>query len=118
MKTRKELKEEYRQKKFRMGVFKIVNSTNGKIFLGSSTDLDTAWNSHRFRLKAGLHENYELQKDWIQFGEQAFDYLVVEELKIKEGDDPGKELKAFEKLLIEELQPFGEKGYHFQRISR
>lgn len=112
MKTRKELKEEYRQKKFRMGVFKIVNVANGKIFLGSSTDLDTAWNSHHFRLKAGMHENNELQKDWLQFGEQTFNYLVVEELKIKEGADPGKELKALEKLLMEELQPFGENGYN------
>ncbi len=112
MKTRKELKEEYRQKKFRMGVFKIVNRLNGKIFLGSSTDLDSAWNSHRFRLEAGMHENTSLQNDWKQSGSGSFTYQIVEVLELKEGDDATKELKVLEELIMEELQPYGERGYN------
>jgi hypothetical protein len=117
MKTYKELKEEYRRKKFRMGVFKIVNKTNGKIFLVSSTDLHAAWNSHRFRLEAGIHENSDLQNDWKQSGAENFVYEIVEELNLKEGSDadPGKEIKALEELLTEELQPFGERGYNRKR---
>lgn len=116
--TRKELREKYRQKKFRMGVFKIVNRSNGKIFLGSSPDPDTAWNSHRFRLKAGMHENSELQKDWLQFGEETFDYEIVEVLEHEEHADPGKELKALQELMMEALQPFGDRGYNLKSINR
>ena len=120
MKTRKELKEEYRQKIFRMGVFKIVNNTNGKIFLGSTTDLDAAWNSHRFRLKAGLHENTALQNDWNQSGAENFAYEIVEELVPKDGadNDPVRELKALEELLMDELKPFGENGYNRKKSSK
>lgn len=114
MKTRKELKEEYKQLKFRMGVFKIVNNTNGKIFIGSSPDLVAAWNSQRFQLNAGLHESEELQKDWKNFGPENFSYEIIEE--IKQNDDAEtdyrKEIKALEELLIEELQPNGERGYN------
>jgi len=117
VKSHKELKEEYRRKKFRMGVFKIVNNTNGKIFVGSTTDLDAAWNSHRFRLKAGLHGNTALQNDWNQSGVENFAYEIVEvlELKNEAETDPGSELKALEELLMDELQPFGERGYNKQK---
>jgi len=115
MKTRKELKEEYRQKKFRMGVFKVENRLNGKIFLGSSTDLDSAWNSHRFRLEAGMHENTSLQNDWKQLGAEHFAYEIVEELNLKEGDDDAKELNVLEELMKEEMQPYGERGYNYPK---
>jgi hypothetical protein len=117
MKTRKELKEEYKQMKFKMGVFQIRNTLNTKIFIGSSLDLDAAWNSQNFQLKAGLHQNNELQKEWLQFGAENFSYEILEIFKPKD-DLPtnySKDLKTLESLFIEELQPFENKGYHTRK---
>ena len=63
MKTRKELREEYNQMKFRMGVFQIRNKINGKVFIGSSTDLKAIWYAEKLQLDIGLHSNSELQKE-------------------------------------------------------
>lgn len=114
MKTKKELKEEYKQMKFTMGVFRITNKANGKIFIGSSPDLTAIWYAQKLQLGMGIHQNKELQKDWNHFGSESFTYEILEELKHSDDTkaDFNKELKALEELLIEELQPFGEKGYN------
>ena len=70
MKTRKELKEAYKQRKSKMGVFQIKNNTNGKIFIGSSIDLDAMWNRQKMQLQFGNHPNKALQKEWKEFGEE------------------------------------------------
>jgi len=114
MKTARELKDEYKKMKFRIGVFRIRNIKNDKCFIGSSQDLDAAWNSQRFQLEAGLHSNEELQNDWAILGAENFVYEVLDELQADDdlSTDYTKELKALEELVIEELQPFGEKGYN------
>ena len=114
MKTRKELKMEYKNMKFRMGIFRIINISNGKILIGSSSDLMSAWNSHRFQLEAGLHSSTGLQADWKKFGPENFRYEIVEEIKQSEDNlqDYASDIKILEEMLMEELQPFGEKGYN------
>ncbi|MDX9791227.1 MAG: GIY-YIG nuclease family protein, partial [Candidatus Kapabacteria bacterium] len=64
MKTRKELKEQYKQMKYKIGVFCIKNKLNGKVFLGSSTDLVAIWHSTKLQLELNSFPNSELQKDW------------------------------------------------------
>lgn len=114
MKTRKELKEEYKQKKFQMGVFQIRNKSNGKVFIGSSLDLMAKWNSQKFQLNAGMHPNIELQKDWDDYGEDNFEYEIIEELKQEEGKvrDYRREIKTLETTILEEHQPYEDKGYN------
>ena len=77
MKTTKELKDEYKQMKFKMGVFQIRNTVNDKIFVGSSTDLDAIWNRHRVQLNFGNHQNAELQNDWKELGPERFVYEIL-----------------------------------------
>lgn len=114
MKTRKEMKEEYRQRKYRMGVFRITNLANGKIFIGSSIDLIAIWHAQKLQLNAGIHPNEQLQSDWKQFGPENFKYDILEE--ITQEDEPAggfeREIKAMEDLVNEELQPYNEKGYN------
>ena len=114
MKTRKELTEEYKQTKFRMGVFQIRNMVNGKIFMESSINLDAIWNRHRLELDFGGHRNKSLQKDWKEFGEYNFKFEILSEIEHREGVavDYKKELILLEKMYLEELQPFEEKGYN------
>lgn len=114
MKTPKELKEEYKQMKFKMGVFQIKNTVNGKIFIGSSLDLKAIWHAQRLQLETGTHQNSDLQEDWKEYGQENFNYEILEE--IHETDekplDYKKEIKALEEMIIEDLQPFENKGYN------
>lgn len=114
MKTRKELKEEYKQMKYKMGVFQIKNNINGKIFIGSSLDLKAIWHAQKLQLDMGMHPNSDLQKEWKEFGAENFCYEILEEINQTEDKpvDYKKEIKALEYLIIEELQPFVDKGYN------
>ncbi|MDD4489658.1 MAG: GIY-YIG nuclease family protein [Paludibacter sp.] len=114
MKTRKELKEEYKQMKFKMGVFQIKNNINGKIFIGSSLDLKAIWFAQKLQLDMGMHQNSELQKDWNEFGSENFSYEILDEIKKSEDKpiDYKKEIKTLEDMIINDLQPFEEKGYN------
>lgn len=114
MKSKKELKEEYQQMKFRMGVFQIRNLVSGKIFIGSSTNLDAIWNRHRFQLNYGNHPNPPLQNDWKELGEENFRFEILSEIEPKEGEqvDYQREVKLLEELYLDELTPFDERGYH------
>jgi len=119
MKTKKELKEEYKQMKFKMGVFQIKNNINGKVFIGSSLDLMAIWNAQRFQLDIGMHRNGELQKDWKEYGSENFSYEIIEEINPIDDKptDYKKEIKTLEDMVIEQIQPFENKGYNQKTIS-
>jgi hypothetical protein len=114
MKTRKELKDEYKQAIPRMGIFAIRNITNGKRYIARATNLDLIWKGEQFKLNAKGHPNRALQQDWNDSGAANFTFEILHELK--PSDDPAtdtrSELLALEQLAIEDLQPFGEKGYN------
>lgn len=118
MKTKKELKNLYKEKKFRMGVFQLRNTSNQKIFIGSSTDLDAIWNRLQTELKFGSYPNRELQNDWTALGADHFEFEILSEVKPdEENKDTNyrKEVRQLEEMFIEELQPFGEKGYNREK---
>lgn len=114
MRSRQDKIREYKERKLTAGVFQIKNTVNGKVFLGSSLNIDGPLNSHKFMLSARSHRNKLLQKEWNEFGQDKFVFEVLE--TVKESDDPhfdvSDELKLLEEIWIEQLQPFGEKGYN------
>lgn len=113
--TKKELKNQYKETKFPMGVFQIKNQVNGKILIDSGLNMPAKWKRHLTELKFGSHRNKGLQEEWNQFGETAFVYEVVAELAYKSAtEDYGKEVAVLAELYLEELMPFGEKGYNKQ----
>lgn len=105
MKTKKELKEEYKQMKIPMGVFQIKNIKNNKVLIDHSIDMESKWNRHKMELKFGNHRNRSLQKEWNEYGEENFVFEVLSELKSKEEENMNynKELKTLQNLVIEEL---------------
>ena len=113
MKSNKELKEAYKLAKLKIGVFQIRNTINGKIFVDSSPNLDAIWNRHRSELNFGGHRNVQLQQEWKEFGEDNFRFEILSEIDQKDGDvDYAKEAKQLAEMFIDELKPFGEKGYN------
>jgi hypothetical protein len=114
LKTRKDLKEEYKNLKFDMGVFQIRNMANGKIFIGSSLDLKAFWNAQKWQLDFGMHRNAALQADWKELGADQFSYEILG--LVEHSDDAAvdykKEIKILEEMFVDELQPFENKGYN------
>lgn len=114
MSKNKALKEAYKLKKFKMGVFQIRNTLNNKIYIDSSVNLESIWNRHRTQLKFNNHHNPALQFDWNTYGESCFVFEIISELKDTESKEINyqREVKTLENLFMEELQPYGDKGYH------
>lgn len=114
MKSRKELIREYKERQKPTGVFQVKNIQNGKVLLGSSLNLEGALNKHQFMLTAGGHLNKALQRDWNEYGSDQFVFEILEVVEVK--DDPnfnlGDELTLLEQIWLEQLQPFGERGYN------
>lgn len=100
MKTKKELKNEFKSIKYKYGVFQIINKIDNRVYLQSSSDLDRAFNSDVFQLNAGLHSNPKLQKDWKNLGSDHFDFIILDELKYV-NTSTLDELKSDLKILLD-----------------
>lgn len=109
---RKELQDQYKQLKTYMGIIQIKNNVNGKIFIDSSRNLKNQWLTIKWQLEVGKYANSLLQKDWKEFGEEAFIYEVLEEKESDKIADIRWELKQMEKQWLEKLQPYGDRGYN------
>ena len=113
-KTKREINREYKDRQKPAGVFQIKNIQNGKIFLGSSLNLEGPLNGHKFMLTINSHRNERMQKEWNEYGANAFVFEILEQVKVK--DDPNfnidDELTLLEQIWVEKLQPFGERGYN------
>jgi group I intron endonuclease len=121
MDRRKELRREYEEIKKPIGVFKIVNKVNGKIFVGTGINLDAVFNSYKFQMTYGvLLQNRELSEDWKKYGEENFSFEILD--LVKQNDDPEynykHDLKILEELWLDELQPYGEKGYNRKPVKK
>jgi len=71
-----------------MGIFRITNLVNGKIFVGSSKNLTGTFNSIRFQLELGSYRNKELQADFTNSGKDKFSFDVVDNLEPKYNSRP------------------------------
>ncbi|WP_397536470.1 GIY-YIG nuclease family protein [Rummeliibacillus pycnus] len=113
MDQKKELKEQYKEIPIQSGVFKITNNENGKVYIGSFNNLKRL-NGLKFMLMTNTCLNPLLQNEWNEFGSDAFTIETVEMLKKPEEGyfDEKRELEKLEQKWIEQLQPFGDKGYN------
>ena len=114
MKTKKENKEEYKLKKFRVGIFQIKNIETNRVFLKTTLNLDNAFNSDLFQLKSGLHANHQLQDDWKNLGAEKIEFQIFDELKMNDTDTTiniRKELNEFLKMHLNELKANGQLLY-------
>ena len=119
-KTRAELRRSYKEAPRQAGIFQVKNNKTGKILLGSSTNLHGPLNKHRFMLSLGKHDNADLQRDWKQYGADAFTFEILE--VVKPSQDPlfnlDDELTLLEQIWLEKLQPLGARGYNHGPIRR
>lgn len=60
------------------GIYKIVNTVNGNLYIGSSIDIPNRQKQHRYHLRNNSHRNPHLQHAWSLYGEEAFAFETVE----------------------------------------
>lgn len=70
-----------------IGIYKIKNKVNGKIYIGQSIDIVTRWHNHRNELNGNRHHNEHLQHAWNKYKEDNFEFIVIEECTIKNIDE-------------------------------
>ena len=61
------------------GVYCIKNKVSGKVYVGESIDIRRRWDSHRADLEKGDHYNEILRSAWLKYGQDAFEWLIIEE---------------------------------------
>ena len=60
------------------GIYKIVNKTNGKYYVGSSSNFSRRWDDHKYKLRRNKHHSPHLQHAWNKHGEDNFEFVIVD----------------------------------------
>lgn len=62
------------------GIYIILNSVNGKCYVGQAVDIKRRWRGHLCDLKKGKHHCKHLQFAWNKYGAASFEWLVLDEV--------------------------------------
>jgi group I intron endonuclease len=62
-------------------IYQIRNIINNKIYIGSTNNVRKRWNNHRSKLNNNIHENQYLQQAWSKYGENNFQFSIIEEVQ-------------------------------------
>lgn len=66
------------------GIYKIINTMNGKVYIGSTTDFRQRINAHIRDLETNAHGNKELQKEFNIYESKNFKYELLNEIEEKD----------------------------------
>lgn len=62
-----------------IGVYKIINTVNNKIYIGSTTvSFKERYRQHLYHLKKNTHKNTHLQHAFNKYGESKFEFCIIE----------------------------------------
>lgn len=85
------------------GIYYIKNTRTKKYYIGCSVDIYRRWRGHLCELRNNRHHNNYLQNSWRKYGENFFEFKIVEECAIE--DRLGKEKYFIKKF--NSKRPFG-----------
>ena len=60
------------------GIYMIKNLVNNKVYVGQSKELDKRFKRHINELKNNNHHSIHLQRAWNKYGEDSFDFIILE----------------------------------------
>ena len=59
-----------------IGIYKITNKVNGKVYIGQSTNIQERWNRHKKNMKNGTNKLYQAMRF---YGIENFIFTIIEE---------------------------------------
>lgn len=60
------------------GIYKITNTVNGKMYVGSAVLIKRRFGQHRSALQNNKHHSKRLQNAWNKYGSDAFSFAILE----------------------------------------
>lgn len=66
-----------------IGIYKITNILNNKVYIGQSISIKNRWCNHKEKLRKNLHTKH-FQSSWNKYGEDCFIFEVLEECSIED----------------------------------
>lgn len=95
------------------GIYCIKNLINGRVYVGSSARIRRRLTGHRCLLRKNAHDSPKLQYGWNHYGEDAFEFSILETVS-----GPEAELLAREQHWIDKLHAADpECGYNTSPIA-
>jgi len=82
-------------------IYQIVNSINGKVYVGQTMRGVLRWNQHLCRLRGNRHVNPNLQADFNEFGADVFEWSIIQELPKDKEVLEREEINTIQRLLAE-----------------
>ena len=80
------------------GVYKIINTTTGDFYIGSSKNVKKRWADHKCQSTWKNNPNKQLYRDMQKYGVDNFELQVIDEVE-------PESLKEAEQQFIEKLKP-------------
>jgi len=77
---KKELKEQYKNRKIIGGIYTIKNKHTGKRFLDATVNLQGIKNRFEFSKRNKTCIYHKLKEDWTEGGPEIFEFEVLEEI--------------------------------------
>ena len=94
------------------GIYKITNTANGKIYIGSAFNLSNRISVHKYTLKNNKHKNLHLQYAYNLYGEDSFTFEIVEIVNDK------TILLEREQCYLDSMKPYDRTvGYNIAKIA-
>jgi hypothetical protein len=104
--NKKELLTSYKERKIIGGVCAIKNTINGKMLVSAVVNLEGYKNRYEFSKSVGGCIHPKLKNDWEEYGADAFNFEVLEELEKSETQTEkefGEDLKVLEEHFLEKV---------------
>lgn len=94
-----------------IGIYKITNTVNGKVYIGKSQNIEKRFNDHIYGLNRGINHNSHFQNAWNKYGEKNFKFEIIHTLK----NYNEKEISDLEIYYISKYNSTNQDyGYNFQ----
>lgn len=69
-----------------IGIYKITNNINGKVYVGQSNDIHRRWNQHSSEYEQNRWSDKPLYKAFSKYGLQNFTFSILEECSLEDLD--------------------------------
>lgn len=88
-----------------VGIYKITNLINHKVYIGQSANIEQRWKEHRKNINSKRLYHYPLYRALRKYGVDNFSFEVIEECK-------KEELNSLEKQYIKQYDSIAPRGYN------